>query len=113
MHDRITLGFAADAAETAALTMADTRATERIYDDCDRATRSRERKKAIDALAIMVERRFSKKYSRIARAMLRGEKPDQKMVPERTFRYARKKIQNFFHAHKQRVKPLLRRVAYG
>ena len=35
MHDRITLGFAADAAETAALTMADTLATERIYAACD------------------------------------------------------------------------------
>ena len=35
MHDRITLGFAADAAETCALTLADPYATERIFAACD------------------------------------------------------------------------------
>ena len=35
MHDRTTLGFAADAAETCALTMADPNATERIFAACD------------------------------------------------------------------------------
>ena len=113
MHDRTTLGFAADAAETAALTMADAHSTERIFAACDAAARKHERKKAIDALSIMVERRFGKKYARMARAMLRGEKPDPRQVPERTFCYARKKLQDFFQAHKQRVKPLLRRVAAG
>ena len=35
MKDRMTLGFNADAAETAALTLADNRATERIFDALD------------------------------------------------------------------------------
>ena len=35
MKDRMTLGHIADAAETAALTVADLRATERIVEACD------------------------------------------------------------------------------
>ena len=35
MKDRITMGFAADAAESAALMIADPRATERIIEACD------------------------------------------------------------------------------
>ena len=35
MKDRMTLGFKADAAETAALTMVDPQATERIFAACD------------------------------------------------------------------------------
>ena len=35
MKDRMTMGFVADAAESAALTIADGRATERIVEACD------------------------------------------------------------------------------
>ena len=34
MKDRMTMGFAADAAESSALTIADPRATERIIEAC-------------------------------------------------------------------------------
>ena len=61
MHDRITLGFAADAAETCALTLADPYATERIFAACDEPALKRAREQAICALSARVRRRFGDK----------------------------------------------------
>ena len=113
MHDRITLGFAADAAETAALAIADPRSAQRIFDACDQSARKREREKAIYALAAGVRRRFGNKYARIARAWLNGKTLEKKGVPKRTFLYAVKKIKMFFRAREHWAKPLLERVFRG
>lgn len=111
MHDRTTLGFAADAAETCALTMADPNATERIFAACDERALKRAREQAIYALSARVRRRFGDKYARIARAYLNGKTLERKSIPHRTFLYAVKKIKILWSADKQRVRPLLLRVA--
>ena len=111
MHDRTTLGFAMDAAESCALTLADPNATERIFAACDEQARKRSREQAICALSARVRRRFGDKYASIARAYLNGKTLDRKDIPRRTFLYAVKKIKILWNADKQRVKPLLLRVA--
>ena len=68
MHDRTTLGFAADAAETCALTQADPNATERIFAACDW---EHERKSAGGRIASAL-RGLPLKQRRFAQAVLKG-----------------------------------------
>ena len=69
MKDRMTLGRDADAAESAALTLADERATERIYDALEWERERRSAKNRIDAAM----RRLTKCDRDFARAVLRGK----------------------------------------
>ena len=69
MKHRMTRGFGIDAAETAALTVADLRATERIVEACDwRDIRTKEKNRIDNAL-----RRLSAHDRAFARAVLVGK----------------------------------------
>ena len=69
MKDRMTLGHEADVAETAALTLADNCATERIFAALDWERERRSAKNRIDAAM----RRLKKSDRDFARAVLRGK----------------------------------------
>ena len=105
MKDRMTLGRNADVAETAALTLADARATERIVEALDwerniaqdTAEERRHKRRIRDAVQ-MVSRKMGSKYATIVGAYLRGRKWNDLGVPERTFQHRLKKIKDFFHA---------------
>ena len=105
MKDRMTLGRDADVAETAALTLADERATERIYEAMDwkqsiarNEAEERRRKRRIRDAVQMVSRKMGAKYATVAGAYLRGRKWADLGVPERTFQHRLKKIKDFFHS---------------
>ena len=68
MKDRITLGHDADVAETAALTLADNRATERVYAALDWEREEKGRKGLINNAI----RRLAKKDRPFARSVLKG-----------------------------------------
>ena len=85
MKDRITLGHEADVAETAALTLADNRATERI--DWERERRSA--KNRIDAAM----RRLKKSDRDFARAVLRGKSWCEMGLAKSTFSDRLKKVE--------------------
>jgi hypothetical protein len=68
MKDRMTMGFCADAAETAALTVPDERATERIVEAMDWEHDRKAGKNRIDAAV----RRLPPADRAFARAVLRG-----------------------------------------
>ena len=105
MNHRMILGQNADAAETAALTLADERATERIveaqdweHDERMADLMERRRKRRIRDAVQMVLRKMGIKYATVAGAYLRGRKWTDLGVPERTFQHRLKKIKDFFHA---------------
>ena len=96
MKDRMTMGFAADAAESAALTIADPRATERIVEACDwRDIRTKEKNRIDNAL-----RRLNAHDRAFARAVLGGKSWRDLDVSRQTFSVRLKKVEKLFHAHK-------------
>ena len=109
MKDRMTLGFNADAAETAALTLADNRATERIFDALDweadererdlveKRRRKREEKRRNRAVK-RVEKILGAVYAEVLRAWLNGRAWSDIGIPRRTFGDRLKKVKDFFHA---------------
>ena len=109
MKDRTTLGRDADVAETAALTLADSRATERIVEEMDREhdermadimerrrkkreekRRNRAIKRVKDAMGIV--------YADVLDAYLHQRTWREIGIPKRTFGDRLKKVKIFFHA---------------
>ena len=89
MKDRMTLGHIADVAESAALTMADGRATERIVEACDwRDVRTKEKNRIDSAM-----RRLNKSDRAFARAVLRGKSWQEMGIPRSTFSDRLKKVE--------------------
>jgi hypothetical protein len=89
MNHRKTLGFESDVAESAALTIADERATERIYEACDwEHDRKKEKNKIDNKLRMLDEpdRAF-------ARAVLCGKSWQDLGMPKSTFSVKLKKVE--------------------
>ena len=94
MTHRKTMGFAADAAESAALTVADPRATERIIEACDwRDDRIKGKSRIDNAL-----RRLDAADRAFARAVLRGKSWREMGIPKSTFSIKLKKVEKSFSA---------------
>ena len=96
MKHRMTRGFRIDAAESAALTVADPRATERIVEVCDRQFVRRKEKNRIDNAL----RRLDASDRAFARAVLGGKSWRDLGIPKSTFSVRLKKVEKLFHAHK-------------
>ena len=89
MKHRKTLGFGSDAAESAALMVADPRATERIVEACDwRQIRTKE-KNRIDSIL----RRLNASDRAFARAVLGGKSWKEMGMPKTTFSDTLKKVE--------------------
>ena len=109
MKHRKTLGFGSDAAESAALTVADPRATERIIEACDYAETSNASpasdislldEQCIRAAVERVSRALGNKCAEVARAYLNHKNWRNINIPERTFQHALKKVKNYFQPDK-------------
>ena len=104
MNHRKTMGFIADAAETAALTMVDPRATERIIESCDYVEEEAFAEKVIDltdeqcrnAAVERVRRALGNTCARVVQAYLSRKDWRNIGIPERTFHHALKKVKNYF-----------------
>ena len=105
MNHRKTMGFAADAADSAALTVADPRATERIIEACDWKSIHKKEKNRIDNAL----RRLDNSDRAFARAILSGKSWRDMSIPKSTFSVRLKKLKNLFHVHKLRVKCIMTR----
>ena len=89
MKHRKTMGHCADAGESAALTVADPRATERIIEACDwRQIRTKE-KNRIDSIL----RRLNASDRAFARAVLGGKSWKEMGMPKTTFSDTLKKVE--------------------
>ena len=109
MKDRMILGAKADVAETAALTMADPRATDRIVEAVDwkhderiaeimeQRRKERDRKRRNRAVGKAKEE-LGEVYADVLKAWLDGQTWRDIGVPERTFWDRLKKVKIFFHA---------------
>ena len=107
MKDRMTMGFSADAAETAALTIPDERATERIVEALDweqdermaeiavRRRRERDRKRRNRAV-VKVKKMLGADCANVLKAWLDRRTWRDIGIPERTFWDRLKKVKNFF-----------------
>ena len=85
----MTLGHIADAAQSAALTIADDRATERIVEACDwQQIRAREKNRIDNAL-----RRLDNSDRAFARAVLSGKSWRDMSIPKSTFSVRLKKVE--------------------
>ena len=94
MKDRTTLGHCADTAETAALTIADSRATERIIEACDwRQIRTKEKNRIDNAL-----RKLNKADRAFARAVLGGKSWRDLGVSRQAFSVRLKKVEKVISA---------------
>ena len=94
MKDRKTMGFTTDAAETAALTIVDPRATERIVEACDwRQIRTKEKNRIDNAL-----RRLSAHDRAFARAVLVGKSWRDLGVSRQAFSVRLKKVEKVISA---------------
>ena len=92
MKHRMTRGFGIDAAETAALTVADLRATERIIEACDwRQIRAKEKNRIDNAL-----RKLDNEDRAFARAVLSGKSWRDLGMPKSTFSVRLKKVEKTF-----------------
>ena len=89
MKDRMTLGFSADAAETAALTVPDDRATDRIVEAMDYAHDRKAEKNRIDAAV----RRLPPADRAFARAVLGGRGWREMGLSRSTFSDRLKKVE--------------------
>ena len=104
MKDRMTMGFAADAAETAALTMVDPRATERIIEACDYMDERAFAEKSIDltdeqcrnAAVHRVRRALGNTCGNVIHAYLNHKNWKDINIPRTTFLYALKKLKIIF-----------------
>ena len=109
MKDRMTLGRDADVAETAALTLVDERATERIYEHLDmeydermadimeRRRKKREEKRRNRAVK-RVKEALGIVYADVLDAYLHQRTWRDIGIPKRTFGDRLKKVKIFFHA---------------
>ena len=88
MKDRMILGHDADVAESAALTLADCRATERIYDAIEWERDEKHRKGLIDNAV----RRLAKKDRPFARSVLKGRRWDELGISKQAFYCKLKKV---------------------
>ena len=89
MKHRMTRGHSADAAESAALTVADKRATERIVEACDwKFVRKKEKNRIDNAL-----RRLDASDRAFARAVLGGKSWKEMGMPKTTFSDTLKKVE--------------------
>ena len=94
MKHRMTRGFGIDAAETAALTVADLRATERIVEACDwRQIRTKEKNRIDNAL-----RRLNAHDRAFARAVLGGKSWRDLGVSKQAFSVRLKKVEKVISA---------------
>ena len=94
MKHRMTRGFGIDAAETAALTVADLRATERIVEACDwRQIRTKEKNRIDNAL-----RRLNARDRAFARAVLGGKSWRDLGVSRQAFSVRLKKVEKVISA---------------
>ena len=94
MTHRKTMGFTVDAAETAALTIVDPRATERIVEACDwRQIRTKEKNRIDNAL-----RRLSAHDRAFARAILGGKSWRDLGVSRQAFSVRLKKVEKVISA---------------
>ena len=92
MKHRMTRGFGIDAAETAALTIVDPRATERIVEACDwRQIRTKGKNRIDNAL-----RRLNAHDRAFARAVLGGKSWRDLCMPKSTFSVRLKKVEKIF-----------------
>ena len=96
MKDRMTLGFGADVAETAALTVPDDRATERIVEAVDWEQDKQRRKSLIDNAVL----RLKKCDRAFARAVLKGASWREMGISRQAFWKRLKKIEKSFQPHK-------------
>ena len=115
MKRRMTLGFSADAAETAGLTMVDPSSTRRIYSGLDdkpqpsRKPGHRSKKQMVKAAVERVRRKFRRKgnkYARVAYAILMHRPWVKTGIPKRTFFHAKKKVEDFLEACKHEVESM-------
>ena len=88
MKDRITLGHEADVAETAALTLADNCATERIFAALDWEREEKSRKGQINNAI----RRLAKKDRPSARSVLKGKRWEEMGISKQAFYCKLKKV---------------------
>ena len=96
MKHRKTMGHCADAAESAALTVADSRATERIIEACDwRQIRTKEKNRIDNAL-----RKLNKTDRAFARAVLGGKSWRDLGVSRQAFSVRLKKLKKLFQPDK-------------
>ena len=94
MNHRKTMGFTTDAAETAALTVADLRATERIVEACDwRQIRTKEKNRIDNAL-----RKLNAHDRAFARAVLGGKSWRDLGVSRQAFSVRLKKVEKVISA---------------
>ena len=94
MKHRMTLGFGSDAAESAALMVADSRATERIVEACDwRQIRTKEKNRIDNAL-----RRLNAHDRAFARAVLGGKSWRDLGVSKQAFSVRLKKVEKVISA---------------
>ena len=94
MKHRKTLGFGSDAAESAALMVADPRATERIVEACDwRQIRTKEKNRIDNAL-----RRLNAHDRAFARAVLGGKSWRDLGVSKQAFSVRLKKVEKVISA---------------
>ena len=89
MNHRKTLGFESDVAESAALTIADERATERIYEACDWEHDRKKEKNRIDNKLRMLDE-LDRAF---ARAVLCGKSWQDLGMPKSTFSVKLKKVE--------------------
>jgi hypothetical protein len=89
MNHRKTLGFESDVAESAALTIADERATERIYEACDWEHDRKKEKNRIDNKLRMLD----EPNRAFARAVLCGKSWQDLGIPKSTFSVKLKKVE--------------------
>ena len=92
MKHRMTRGHSADAAESAALTVEDPRATERIVEICDWQFVRRKEKNRIDNAL----RRLDASDRAFARAVLGGKSWRDLGMPKSTFSVRLKKVEKTF-----------------
>ena len=88
MKDRMTLGRDADAAESAALTLADSRATERIYDALEWEREENARQRQVNNAV----RRLSKKDRSFVRCVLKGRRWAELGISKQAFYCKLKKV---------------------
>ena len=111
MKDRMTLGRDADVAETAALTMADPRATDRIVEAVDwkhdervaeimeQRRKERDRKRRNRAVG-KVKDELGEVYADVLKVWLNGQTWSDIGIPKQTFWDRLKKVKIFFQARK-------------
>ncbi len=114
MNHRMVLGRYADVRETAEHTLADPNSISHILDAKTPLTIRQDREKKVNAIVARVRRHFRKRnqkmgdrYACVARAILTGRHWSKTHIPQRSFLYARKKVEDFFEALKMRSKARL------